>query len=119
MKETSKNNETAQLGIGGVSLSNFFDIQHKLIGEVIDEINKKKDAVIMQRFVELGISTDIESEKRRRFKRFIVEHSDTEETYWYDDGSESGLRIVTFKKWQTNYDMRNPNNTITCEVSYY
>jgi hypothetical protein len=108
-----------QLHKHSVSLSNFFDIQQKLIGEVIDEINKKKDAVIMQRFAELGIDIDIEAEKRRRFKRFVVEHSETEETYWYNDGSESGLRIITFKKWQPNYDMKNPNNTITCEVSYY
>lgn len=92
----------------------------KHYGEVIDEINKinkKKDAVIMKRLSELGIDTDIESEKRRRFKRFVVEHSYTEETYWYNDGSESGLRIITFKKWQPNYDMKNPNNTITCEVA--
>jgi hypothetical protein len=108
-----------QLHKHSVSLSNFFDIQQKLIGEVIDEINKKKDAVIMQRFAELGIEIDIEVEKRRRIKRFVVEHNETEETYWYNDGSESGLRIITFKKWQPNYDMKNPNNTITCEVSYY
>ena len=73
----------------------------------------------MHRLEKLGIELDAEAERRKRFKSFVVEYNDHEETYWYNDGSETGLRIVTFKKAQSNFDLKEPNHTIKTEVSYY
>lgn len=111
--------ENPQLHLQNVSLSNFFDKQHEIISNMIIEINRKKETIIMQRCEKLGIEMDAEAEQRRRFKRFVVEYNDTEETYWYNDGSETGLRIVTFKKAQPNFDLKAPNHTVNCECSYY
>lgn len=111
--------DKAQLGISDINLSNFFDKQQQIIGDMIAELNKKKDSIIMQRLEKLGIEIDVEAEQRRRFKRFVVEYNDTEETYWYNDGSETGLRVVTFKKPQPNFDLKEANHTVKSEVSYY
>jgi hypothetical protein len=108
-----------QLHLQNVSLSNFFDKQQEIIGDMIAELNKKKDAIIMHRLEKLGIKLDIETEQRRRFKSFAVEYNDHEETYWYNDGSETGLRIVTFKEAQPNFDLKETNLTVKTEISYY
>ena len=118
-KEYSAIFDKAQLGISDVSLSNFFDKQQQIIGDMIAELNKKKEAIIMQRLEKLGIEIDVEAEQHRRFKRFVVEYNDQEETYWYNDGSETGLRIVTFKKPQPNFDLKEPKHIVKTEVSYY
>jgi hypothetical protein len=57
-----------------------------------------KSDIVMQRCMDLGIEMDIEAEKKRRFNRFLVVHDpyNNEETYWFNDGSVTGLRIVTF-----------------------
>jgi hypothetical protein len=108
-----------QLHLQNVSLSNFFDKQQEIIGDMIAELNKKKDAIVMHRLKKLGIKVDVEAEQRKRFKSFTVEYNNHEETYWYNDGSETGLRIVTFKKAQPNFDLNKPNYTVKTEVSYY
>lgn len=108
-----------KLHLQNVSLSNFFDKQQEIIGDMIAELNKKKDAIIMHRLEKLGIKLDVEVEQRKRFKTFVVEYNDHEETYWYNDGSETGLRIVTFKKAQPNFDLKEPNHTVKTEISYY
>ena len=105
-KEYSAIFDKAQLGISDISLSNFFEKQQQIFGDMIAELNKKKDAIIMHRLEKLGIEIDIEAEQRRRFKNFVVEYNDTGETYWYNDGSETGLRIATFKKPQPNLDLK-------------
>lgn len=102
-----------------VSLSNFLDEQQQIIGDMIAELIKKKDAIVMHRLKQLGIKIDVEAEQRRRFKRFVVEYNNKEETYWYNDGSETGLRIVTFKILQPNFDLKEPSHISKTEVIYY
>jgi len=111
--------EKTQLYLQSVSLSNFFDKQQEIISDMIIEINRKKEDVIKQRCEKLGIKLDAETEQKKRFKSFVVEYSDTEETYWYNDGSETGLRIVTFQKAQLNFDLMAENHTVKTERSYY
>lgn len=80
--------------------------QNKIIIDLVSDLNRKKNDIIMQRLDELGIKIDLEIEQRRRFKNFVVEYNDTEETYWYNDGSETGLKIITFKKPDINFDLK-------------
>lgn len=101
------------------SQSNLYDKHQEIIRDVTTEINQKKDAIIMRRLEELGIKVDLKAEQRRRFKRFVVESNGQEETYWHNDGSETGLRIVTFKKAQSNFDLKEPNHIFITEVDYY
>ena len=59
-------------------------------------ISQEKEDIVKQRLKELGIEIDLESEPNRRFKRLLLEHNGNEQTLWYNDGSETGLRVVTF-----------------------
>ncbi len=69
-----------------------------MFDELIKDFVKKKEEIVQDKINELGIEFSFEEEKRRRFKNFLIETTeDGEETYWYNDGSDQGLRIVTFR----------------------
>lgn len=72
------------------------NMQDILIKEAIIDFEKKRIAIINERLYSLGINICVEDQKRKRFKDFISERSGNETTIWYRDGSETGLRIVTF-----------------------
>lgn len=66
--------------------------------KLANDLAKKMEKIVKERLQFHGIELDFELESRRRFKSLIREILDDgdEETYWYNDGSEQGLRIVTF-----------------------
>lgn len=66
--------------------------------DIIKKLNADKEEIVKSRLVEAGIELDYEKEKSKRFKSLVVEiNSMNSETYWYNDGTEEGLRIVTFE----------------------
>ena len=67
--------------------------------EQIALLNKKKDEMITQALEIKGISLDLELEKTRRFKSMMcVDDKDSGlESYYYNDGSEDGLLIISFQ----------------------
>ena len=71
-------------------------MQDILIKEAMIDFEKKRIAIINERLSSLGINICIEDQKIKRFKDFISERSGNETTIWYRDGSDTGLRIVTF-----------------------
>jgi len=99
--------------------SSFSDMQQRMVGEMSERLTKKKDAVITQRLVELGIQIDMNAERNRRFKNFVIERNDTKETYWYNDGSETGLRIVTFTMPMPDLDISKPHIALNVEINYH
>lgn len=71
------------------------------ISRMYTELEQKKEEVIRAKLLEMGKSEDfIDSQKTRRFKDIACERVDSlqksEETWWLNDGSETGQRIVTF-----------------------
>jgi hypothetical protein len=65
---------------------------------------------------ELNIKINIEKEQKRTFKNFAVIENGTHRTLVYNDGSESGLKIVTFAM-QT--DFSNTNNIASFTLRYH
>lgn len=72
------------------------NMQDRLIKEAIIDFEKKRIAIINERLSSLGINICVEDQRRKRFKDFISERTGNETTIWYRDGSDAGLRIVTF-----------------------
>jgi len=71
--------------------------------ETIKGIAEFKQATIISRLKEMGIDVCLEEEQHRRFKSFVLEIQGDKETLYYNDGTISGLKIVTFEtKISTN-----------------
>lgn len=84
-------------------MKNIEEIFHKEIMRVTQNYLSKKEQILKDKFLE-KVGFDIEQLKNRRFNFLITE--DTEEfidgfyyyaqNWWYNDGSENGLLIVSF-----------------------
>lgn len=95
--------------------------EQDIINNIILKINNQKEQVIKNRLAELGIHYDYDLEKTRRFKMFLREIQCNEERYYYNDGSIEGIRIVTFVKTETPFNMLDSIRAISIgyEESYY
>ena len=78
---------------------------------------KRKDDLILNRLKGLNIEVNFQKKKDRRFKRFRIEQKDNETSYYYNDGSVDGLRIITFVDVQNTLDTE--NLTMNIETTYY
>lgn len=66
-------------------------------GQVIEEANKRRENLVIERLRDKGIFLDLKVEQRRRFKSLTSERKGNKETIYYNDGSENGLRVITFE----------------------
>ena len=64
------------------------------------DLEQKKTDIVKGRLNDLNIKIDFELEIKNRFKLIICEfhEADESESYYYNDGTEQGVRIVTFLK---------------------
>ena len=98
-------------------------IQQEIITAAMREFEKRKVLIIIERLNQFGIDVDLNKQKTKRFKDFVAETFGKETTIWYREGSDTGLRVVTFID-ATLEDMPNRgdcNNTftITQQFKYY
>ena len=68
-----------------------------LLNDLQDQIYEARDRLFRERLDELNILVDLEAEKKNRFKKFMVCYSGGNETVYYNDGSENGLKVITFQ----------------------
>lgn len=94
------------------------DVMKDSISILVEKINKQKDDVLINRLKKLGIELDLKKEKDSRFKSLICETQECKETWWYKNGTESGVRVVTFVQGEQDFDS-NDKNIISIELSYY
>ena len=92
-------------------------LQDEIISKIVAEINEKKELIIKERLKQLDIEIDYGKESERRFKLFLCEIKGDEETIYYNDGTITGFRIVTFVQKHKPIDFNEPN--IGTELSYY
>jgi len=92
------------------------NIQH-ILSTALDNLYQQKLDILNAKLKEAGIEIDWEAEKKRRFRLITVEQNLREqtETYFYNDGSIEGMRIVTFIKDPSEIDA----NKITVTYSYF
>lgn len=89
----------------------------ELTTKMIADLHKQREKLLFDRLLKLGIEIDIKTEERRRFKSLSKEYKGDKETIYYNDGSERGLRIITFVTKQLPFDVN--NMSMSCETSYY
>lgn len=73
-----------------------YDTIQDLTVRIASDIEEKKGNIILQRIKDAGFEFDFEKEKTARFKKLAVENKCGSETWYYNDGSENGFRLVTF-----------------------
>lgn len=71
--------------------------QQELIKKLSQKMNEQREGVIKLALSKHGIILDVREESKSRFKKVICEIKDGKETYFYNNGTPSGLRIVTIQ----------------------
>ena len=72
--------------------------------EWIAKVQKIKEDVVIEMAKSKGITIDLEEEKSARFKSIVIEHDYGKESWYYNDGTKDGVRIVTFEKKERGID---------------
>ena len=88
------------------------------INKAVQNIQQQQDKLIKKRLNRiLGYDLNLEDEFKRRFPRIGIFNQDTETSYYWNDGSIDGIRIITF--------IQNPidffffvNNKLSVGLSY-
>jgi hypothetical protein len=79
-----------------IKINHIVNIQNELISDLAQQIINKKTDIILTRILEIDPNFDIEIEKKSKFKKIVCLINKNEETYWYNDGSLNGVRLITF-----------------------
>ena len=67
------------------------------INKAVQNIQQQQDKLIKKRLNRiLGYDLNLEDEFKRRFPRIGIFNQDTETSYYWNDGSIDGIRIITF-----------------------
>lgn len=84
----------------------------RIMNKHIDKLVEEKQKIINQRLCELGLKMD---------KRIFYRKEGKKESVYYDDGSDKGLRIVTFE-FKISYQKigkLNECNNFIAKLIYY
>ena len=96
------------------------DYPNEIIEKLIADISAKKEAVIKERLKALNIEIDEKLEKTRKFKSIVCEIHGNKEHYFYNDGSEKGIRVVTFIRSDEGIlDRDTKEMKLSIEINYY
>lgn len=80
-------------------------MQQSIINDIVTKIQLQQEKLIKKRFLRLiGFELDIEQETKRRFPRLGIFHQDNEISYYWNDGSIDGIRIITFIQEPINFN---------------
>jgi len=91
-----------------------------IVNEMQLEIQEKKELIIQKRIIELlDVEIDFEQEKQRRFHRFVIENQGNKETVYFNDGTLSGKRIVTFVRKENNEGCLSSEQPFGFSYSYF
>lgn len=101
------------------NMKELFDSQDELIRDVSNKLLNNREKIIIDKLKELNITIDFVKEIHRRFKRFRIEVRGNETAYYYNDGSISGLRIITFVDEQNPISYNSDRVSISMETTYY
>lgn len=69
----------------------------RVLRESAEVINKDIERLVLERIKErVGINLNILTESKRRFSRILIEQQNNETRYYWNDGSDEGLLLITF-----------------------
>ena len=96
------------------------DLMRETTAKLVRDICEKREKVIAERLKQIiGIDLDIKAEANRRFKRFAIEYKGNEEIIYFNDGSEQGIKVVTFVSKENPPSITNNKCQMSVEYSYY
>ena len=93
------------------------NIVRDLVSQMVDSISKQKEDILKTRLLNKFQDFNFEEEKKRRFKKLVCEvdyHGN--ETYYYNDGTTDGCRLVTFFKFEPQFELG--SNKMNFELKY-
>ena len=92
---------------------------NNLIEKIIADITAKKENLIKQALFDyLGFDLDILAESQKRFPSLTCVIKGDEESYYWNNGTKEGKRIITFVS-VTNHVLSADLPSITPEIKYY
>ena len=93
------------------------NIVRDLVSQMVDSISKQKEDILKSKILNKFQDFNFEEEKKRRFKKLVCEvdyHGN--ETYYYNDGTTDGCRLVTFFKFEPQFELG--SNKMNFELKY-
>ena len=99
----------------------FQSIMSHHTAKLAEKINQHKEQILNDRLKQLGIKIDILKEQDRRFTKLrrVMYQDSTKETWYYDDGTKDGLRVVTFELISPPFDMNAKEISIGLNLKHY
>jgi len=97
-----------------ITNSEYVTINDKCMKKIQDKILEEKNKKLKIRLKELNIKLNFDKIEEFRFKPIISEIQGNKETYYYNDGSKNGLKILTVEQHPINSIM-NVNDYLTFE----
>ena len=95
-------------------------LKESVINDLCKKISRQKDDLIQSKIKEICHDFNIEDEGKRKFKRIIVQREEDKETWYFNDGSISGKRIITFETvTSSNFHDSNKPFSITAHLKHY
>ena len=94
----------------------FFD---KTITNLMENINEFKKEILLSKLRSKGIVLDLEIEAKSRFKSIVVETQLNKETWYYNNGTLEGQRIVTFERIEKDMSSLDSAISIGIRIKYY
>ncbi len=98
------------------------DTINKAFKDMASELQEKKEAVLREKLAEHGLSINMKEEATKRFKSLAYVHDDKGgETWYYNDGSHVGLRIVTFENINVDINKSDylSDGRVSADIKYY
>ncbi len=81
-----------------------------ILNDAVKNIQNQQDNLIKKRLGRiLGYELNLEEESKRRFPRIGIFQQENETSYYWNDGTIDGIRIITFIQEPTNLSDANDN----------
>ena len=91
------------------------------MSSIIQSINNQENLIISQMFFEKtgkDLIQELEIDKTRKFSKFLKTIDSNERTIWYNDGTNEGLRIISYS-FNAEFDKPMIDNKFQATIQYW
>lgn len=64
--------------------------------QTLQNLNKEKQRIFVQKLNEKGFTIDLMEQRGKKFKDVLIINEDEKEHWFYNNGTNEGLKVVTF-----------------------
>lgn len=94
------------------------DIIEEKIQQIVTELEAKKEAIFKEKLAERGLSHLLNDIEKKKFKPILIEKHPDWTHYYADNGTNEGLRIVSFKTMEPTFDWSGDKAIGSVEIVY-